>query len=94
MQQVLPAAVTDGINERVDEALGAAAAAAAEHVLPRALVVGQEFDNFQLTVLDKCHAPLTRAPRGRPAKKKRRNAGEMPGRPKKGHALEDYRTFS
>jgi hypothetical protein len=92
MQQVLPAAVTDGINERIDEALGAAAAAGAEHVLPPALVVGQEFDNFQCW--KNCHAPLTRAPRGRPAKKKRGNAGEMPGRLKKGHALEDYRTFS
>jgi hypothetical protein len=63
MQQVLPAAVTDGINERINEALGAA-----EHVLPPALVVEQEFDNFQCY---NCHAPLTRAPRGRPAKKKK-----------------------
>jgi hypothetical protein len=46
MQQVLPAAVMDGINERIDESLGAAAAAA-EHVLSQALVVGQEFDTFQ-----------------------------------------------
>jgi hypothetical protein len=46
MQQVLPAAVMDGINERIYEALGAAAAAA-EHVLSQALVVGQEFDTFQ-----------------------------------------------
>jgi hypothetical protein len=46
MQQVPPAVVMDGINERIDEALGAAAAAA-EHMLPQALVVGQEFDTFQ-----------------------------------------------
>jgi hypothetical protein len=55
MQQVLPAAVTDGINERINEALGAAAAAAVEHVLPPALVVGQEFDNFQCWITVMLH---------------------------------------
>jgi hypothetical protein len=54
MQQVLPAAVMDGINERIDQALGAAAAAA-EHVLPPALVVGQEFDNFQCWITVMLH---------------------------------------
>jgi hypothetical protein len=46
IQQALPAAEMDGINERIDQALGAAAAAV-KHVLPLAVVVGQDFDAFQ-----------------------------------------------